>query len=127
MKPPVPTAETIITATGHEVELSQHMTALNLANHVRLARARAKNDLHAGVLTLLDAMALEECQSMTVTSLLEALPRWGHTRAEKACREVPVSPWRRVGEMVPRQRLALARIVQPHLFQSTNNDAAIAA
>lgn len=119
MKPavvPGERAELIITATGHEVELSQHMTALGLANHVRLARCAARDRFVAGELDLLQVMALEECQNMKVTTLLEAQRGWGHVRAERACRAVPCSPFRRIGELTPRQRLALAREVQPHLF-----------
>lgn len=124
MNAPVVPLETVLTVTGQEVELSQHMTALSLANHTRMARAAARKRFAAGELDLLEVMALEECQNMRITQLLEAQPRWGHVRAEKVCRQIPCSPWRLIGEMTPRQRLALAREVQPEKFPTTTEVAA---
>jgi hypothetical protein len=107
MKPPVPAGASL----EDIVRQPQHLNALERANRIKVARARAKNDLNVGLITIAEAFELDEFQTATITSVLECLPRWGHVRAEKACRQVPCSSYRRVGELTARQRALLVRLV----------------
>jgi hypothetical protein len=49
-----------------------------------------------------------EAESMTISDLLTAQRRWGHTRCRRFLQAVPMSETKTVGSMTERQRNAIA-------------------
>lgn len=94
--------------TATAVVQQQHLEALDRANAVRLARAQAKRDIAAGNLTVIDALDLAECQTMTLADLLIAQHRWGNTRMHRVLTRLRVSQSRRVCQLTLRQKYRLA-------------------
>lgn len=87
--------------------LEQSMTSLARANEIRFGRADAKRAINCGEMTVVDAMALECCQSCLVWDLLTAQRHWGPIRAEKAMSLARIGQFRTVEGCTERQREAL--------------------
>lgn len=92
----------------------QHLRALQRANQVRLARAELKRRVSAGDMTVADVVldAPWEAASMTISDLLTAQRRWGHTRCRRFLQGIPMSESKTVGSMTDRQRRAIAASLQ---------------
>lgn len=91
----------------------QHLRALAKANEVRLARAELKRKVLSGELRAADVILESswEAESMTVADLLMAQRRWGHTRCRTFLQRVPLSETKTIGSMTPRQRVAVAEML----------------
>ena len=91
----------------------QHLTALQKANQIRLARAEVKRRVTAGELSAAEVV-LEcplEVESMAVMDLLMSQHRWGRQRCRKFLALVPLTESKRIGDMTDRQRRALADLL----------------
>ena len=84
----------------------QHLTALEQANAVRLARAALKREIAAGERTVADVVneVPWEAESMTVFDLLIAQHRWGRMRARRFLASLPLAEQKTIGSMTDRQR-----------------------
>jgi hypothetical protein len=80
------------------------MDALDRANEIRLARAKTKQQVYSGEVSIGDALALECCQSMTVFDLLKAQYRWERARAVRALSRLQMSEALSVAALTERQR-----------------------
>lgn len=95
------------------IEVPQHLTALEKANRVRLARAELKRAVEAGEVAV-SAVVLRPpwcALTMTVYDLLVEQRRWGRQRAVKLLSAIPVSENKTLGSLTHRQRLELARLL----------------
>ena len=52
-----------------------------------------------------------EAESMTISDLLTAQRRWGHTRCRRFLQAVPMSETKTIGSMTERQRRAIASML----------------
>jgi hypothetical protein len=88
----------------------QHLQALDRANAIRLERAKAKRAIRAGDLSIAEALEMPYFQSATIFSVLRSQKRWGAyhgakgTKALELLARVPVSPYRKVQDLTPRER-----------------------
>jgi hypothetical protein len=91
----------------------QHLQALQRANQVRLARAELKRRVTSGE-TSVAGVVLNvpwEAESMTISDLLTAQRRWGHTRCRRFLQGIPMSESKTIGSMTDRQRRAIASML----------------
>jgi len=102
-----------MTATATVAHGPQHLRALQRANEVRLARAELKRRVSSGELTVSEVVLTVpwETESMTISDLLTAQRRWGHTRCRRFLQGVPMSESKTVGSMTDRQRNAIASML----------------
>lgn len=102
-----------MTATTEVQSVPQYMQALQRANEVRLARADLKRKVASGQLTVADVVIdlPWEAETMTISDLLTAQRRWGHTRCRRFLMGVPMSEAKLVGTMTERQRHAIANML----------------
>lgn len=93
----------------------QHMQALQRANEVRLARAALKRRVASGDISVAEVVLTVpwEAESMTISDLLTAQRRWGHTRCRRFLQGIPMSETKTVGSMTDRQRHAIAAMLEP--------------
>jgi hypothetical protein len=101
--------------------LPQHMVALKQANRVRLQAAELKGEVAGGTMTVRAALYDERSHSVTVLDLLMAQRRWGRERSRRfltsieyasgEAMPVVIAETKRVGELTPRQRHVLARMI----------------
>jgi len=103
----------------------QILTALERGNQLRFARADVKRRLHAGELTIPEALRIPECAGARLSDLLAAQRRWGKVRVTKVLRAIDASPWQTVGGLSPRQMEALTRLLR--VIRPTGNGALQAA
>jgi hypothetical protein len=91
----------------------QHLRALQRANEVRLARAELKRRVSSGETSVADVVLTVpwEADSMTISDLLTAQRRWGHTRCRRFLQAVPMSETKTIGSMTDRQRHAIAAML----------------
>jgi len=91
----------------------QHLRALQRANEVRLARAELKRRIGAGERSVAEVVLATpwEAESMTISDLLTAQRRWGHTRCRRFLQAVPMSETKTIGSMTDRQRKAIASML----------------
>lgn len=87
----------------------QRMDALELANLVRVDRARVKRDLFTRTITFREALDHESVQGMKLYDLLRVQQGWGRTKTGKASRALLISPERRVEDLTAHQRLMVLR------------------
>lgn len=90
-----------------ERSLTQRMEALARANEVRLYRARAKRELKAGRVGLIDLLEDPMWESAKLLDALLAMPRFGRVKANRALRRCGISPSRTLGGLTRRQQDAL--------------------
>ena len=100
-----------MTASAMTAPGPQHLRALQRANEVRLARAELKRRVGSGERSVADIVLSTpwEAESMTISDLLTAQRRWGHTRCRRFLQGVPMSETKTIGSMTDRQRLFRAR------------------
>jgi hypothetical protein len=87
----------------------QHLRALARANEVRLARAALKRSIgsrETRVAEVVDDVPWE-AETMTLSELLTAQPRWGRTRTRKLLGSLGLSENKRLGTLTDRQRSLL--------------------
>lgn len=87
----------------------QHLQALSIANRVRTARARLKNDVAAGDRSAAEIIVTcpDESFTMTVYELVCAQGQWGPHRARKLLAVAQITEGKTVGSLTDRQRTLL--------------------
>lgn len=94
----------------------QRAGALAVATAARAARARARDDLKHGRLSLAElleqARTDDQLAAMRVTDLLAALPGHGKVRAAALMAELRIAESRRLRGLGPHQRAALLKHIQ---------------
>ena len=102
-----------MTASAMTAPGPQHLRALQRANEVRLARAELKRRVGSGERSVADIVLSTpwEAESMTISDLLTAQRRWGHTRCRRFLQGVPMSETKTIGSMTDRQRQAIASML----------------
>jgi hypothetical protein len=89
----------------------QRADALAKAAHARAVRGEVRAELKSGSLTLDELFSRAEkdeiVAGLRVTSLLDAMPGYGKTRAAELLSELEISPSRRLRGLGPKQRAAL--------------------
>lgn len=106
--------------------MEQRMEALELANRVRIERARIKRDLAAGRMTLAQAVASPWCRTARLVDLLLAQPKWGRVKSFKMIRRLGIVDTRTVGSLTMRHRrslLAETDVIQARLAVSADRRA----
>lgn len=103
--------------SGDAVALEQRLTALEVANAVRIGRARLKaelkQDLYGVRVRRLIARPSPVVETMRVAALLRTIPSFGAVKVEGVMRQVRISSRATVGSLSDRQRADLvARIEQ---------------
>jgi hypothetical protein len=98
-------------ATPPQLNPEQRAAALAKAAEARLARARVKNRLKMGSLTLNEALAAaptdDVIAKLKVITLLESLPGLGKVKARRIMDEIGIADSRRVRGLGAQQRLSL--------------------
>ena len=87
----------------------QHLRALARANEVRLARAALKRSVGSRETNVTEVIAEVpwEAETMTLSELLTAQPRWGRTRTRKLLGSLGLNENKRLGSLTERQRSLL--------------------
>jgi hypothetical protein len=87
----------------------QRLDALKRANDIRSERARLKECLRAGELTIADVLGEPPpcVHTAKVLDLLLAVPKYGRVKANRVLERCRVSPARTVNGLTPRQRKEL--------------------
>lgn len=87
----------------------QRLDALKRANDIRSDRARLKERLRTGVLSIADVLGdPPPCvHTAKVLDLLLAVPKYGRVKANRVLERCRVSPARTVNGLTPRQRKEL--------------------
>jgi hypothetical protein len=88
----------------------QHLSALKLANQVRVARADLKRRVRTNETTVAAVVLTNppEAQSMTVADLLACQLRWGPGKVTRFLSTFPMTEARTVGSLVERERQGVA-------------------
>ena len=88
----------------------QHLKALARANEVRLARAALKRSIGASEVSVAEVVTEVpwEAETMSLSELLTAQPRWGRTRTRKLLGSLGLGENKRLGTLTERQRALLA-------------------
>jgi hypothetical protein len=94
----------------------QHMSALERANKVRLARSAVKHALRDGSMSVEEALVHPAVRTMTLGFLLQAQWGWGYARVRRMLGRlrfyvppVVVSELRSVGDLTDRERVAIVQ------------------
>lgn len=107
---------TLVPDVSEQIEAAQpqHMTALQRANKVRLARAELKRRVKDDKITVGQVVLSTpwEAASMTVADLLMSQHRWGRGRTKKFLSAIPLSETKTVGSLTERQRRAIATALE---------------
>ncbi len=92
----------------------QHMSALDHANRVRLARAALKRRVAAGKVSVADVVmdCPWEVESMSISNLLMSQKRWGHARARRLLLMIAIPENKRIGTLTDRQRMVIAEMLR---------------
>ena len=87
----------------------QHLRALARANEVRLARAALKRSIASRETSVVEVISEVpwESETMNLSELLTAQPRWGRTRTRKLLGSLGLSENKRIGTLTERQRSLL--------------------
>jgi hypothetical protein len=98
-----------------DANVPQHMAALQRANEVRLARARLKQDVGSGAVSVAEVIldCPWEAESMSIAELLLSQHRWGAARCSKFLAGIGMSETKTLASMTERQRNLLARLIEP--------------
>lgn len=91
--------------------LDQRMAALEVANRIRIDRAKMKRALKAGSMSVIDVLAEPEgyAYGMKVEQLLIAVPKIGKVKTMLLMRDCMIASSKTVGGLSPRQRDELIR------------------
>lgn len=87
----------------------QPLKALEQANRVRLARARLKQRVTAGAISVSDVILScpWEAHKMEIGDLLTSQRRWGHERCRRLLTPLGIAENKLIGTLTERQRIAL--------------------
>lgn len=93
---------------------AQRAQSLRLANMVRVARARMKEQLRAGTVDAVDLIVQppDFLQSMKVGKFLVSIPKMGPTKARMLMLRVRIAEGKTVGGLSERQRVELATLLR---------------
>lgn len=91
----------------------QHMSALAMANEIRLARYAVRRSVARGETTISQALEDPCCQTMPVFDLLIAQRWWGRARTANVLLGLAISERRQVRKLTDRQRSLLIRACGP--------------
>lgn len=99
----------------------QHLEALARANHVRLARARLKEQVASGELNAAEVILTcpWQAKSMAISELLMSQRRWGLKRCRRLLVSLNVPENKRIGTLTERQRVAVAATLRSKLEERT--------
>jgi hypothetical protein len=92
----------------------QHMQALSVANHVRVARHALKREIHDGDRTAASVLLQvpDEARTMTVYDLLTAQNRWGSYRSRKLLAVAQITDRKTLEALTDRQRQVLVDLLE---------------
>jgi hypothetical protein len=98
-----------ITPQTPERSQQQRMEALRRANDIRSERARVKDRLRNGELTITDVLVEPPgcVYTAKVLDLLLAVPKYGRVKANRLLERCRISPAKTVNGLTPRQRKEL--------------------
>jgi hypothetical protein len=98
-----------ITPQTPERSQQQRMEALRRANDIRSERARIKDRLRNGELTITDVLVEPPgcIYTAKVLDLLLAVPKYGRVKANRLLERCRISPAKTVNGLTPRQRKEL--------------------
>ncbi|WP_283170407.1 integration host factor, actinobacterial type [Curtanaerobium respiraculi] len=88
----------------------ERKAALDKAKAARIKRARVREDLKGGKVTLSQVIDMRDDEvigRMKVSTLIETLPGYGKAKAEKLMNELRIAPSRRLRGLGDRQKAAL--------------------
>ena len=96
--------------------IPQHLDALATANAIRLRRAQAKRDMHAGTLHPLDLLSdlPDWADTWPVQKFLCAIPGIARQTMVKIVREVGCSETRKLGTLTTREMARLRMAIMQH-------------
>lgn len=99
--------------TTMEARREQRMTALEKANHIRVARRELKERIKAGEQTVAEVLSAppEWVASMLVVDLLGAQRGWGKVKTRKRLGQVHVGPSAKVEDLSEARRKQLIAVV----------------
>lgn len=89
--------------------MPQHLQALSIANAVRTARSRLKNEVTNGERLAAEIIVTcpDQAYTMTVYELLRAQRQWGAHRSRKLLAVAQISEAKTIGSLTDRQRTVL--------------------
>lgn len=83
--------------------VEQRMSALEAANRIRTGKARMKQQIRVGDLSVIDAVKTNTFPNMPIDELLNAQHRWGPRRTARTCHRAGIGPAKRMGTLTERQ------------------------
>lgn len=97
-----------------ERTLAQRMSALEVANEIRSRRALLKKQLKRREVNVQDVLLdpPEWAETMKVSDLLVAVPKFGRVKTNKVLVQARISPSKSLGGLSPRQRAEIASMVR---------------
>lgn len=83
----------------------QRMSALERANHVRLANAELKRQIAKGKVDWKDVLRApsDEAKSMQIAHLMMAVPRFGDARVDHVLKRTTIPPTKPIGKLTASQ------------------------
>ncbi len=93
-----------------QLSAEERAKALEKAKEARIKRAKVREDLKTGKLTLKQVVAMKDdpvVGRMKVSTLIETLPGYGKAKSEKIMNELQIAPSRRLRGLGERQEKAL--------------------
>jgi hypothetical protein len=91
--------------------IAQRMAALHQANEKRSYRAQVKRDLKAQRIGIFDALDDPMCDTMRVYDVLEATPKLGRCKIDRAFRDAQISHSKTCAGITLHQRMRLATVL----------------
>jgi hypothetical protein len=80
------------------------MDALAIANLVRIRAAEIKQDVKRGIISVADAIQMDEMQHVRIHLLLKAQIGYGEVRIHKLLKGISISPLRRIRDLTDREK-----------------------
>ena len=93
-----------------ELTKEERLAALEQAKAARMLRAKVKNQLAAGELSLAQVIAMKDDEAigkMKVAELIACIPHYGEAKTKKVMDELRISPSRRLRGLGKRQEVDL--------------------
>ncbi len=93
-----------------ELSPQERQAALEKAKAARIKRAEVRNDLKTGKISLADVLAMKDdpiVGRMKTSTLIETLPGFGKSKAQKVMEELGIAESRRLKGLGERQQKAL--------------------
>jgi hypothetical protein len=101
----------------------QSLRALELANHVRRARAELKTQIAEGQLSAAEVILRcpSETASMPIAQLLASQHGWGLVRSREFLARLALQEDKSIGSLTERQRRVLASLLTPGSWPRPNS------